>query len=152
MVGFQGRSPKDGRGRLLALVFGAVLWISATGFGFTKLWEYSATPGSLGEAPERWPAASSIARSDRQPTLVVVLHPNCPCSRATLRELALVMAQARGRSAAYAVFVNPAGAAGSVDTDLWDLAAAIPGVQRIRDDGDFEARRFGAETSGLTLL
>ena len=76
---------------MIALVFGAVLWISACGFGFAKLWQYSNTPGTVGNVPERWPSASSIARSERQPTLVLVLHPHCPCSRATLRELARVV-------------------------------------------------------------
>lgn len=81
-----------------------------------------------------------------------MLHPRCPCSRATLRELALIMTRGRGRCAAYVVFANPEGDAEWAATDLWDQAAAIPGVRLIRDDGDVEARRFGAETSGQAFL
>jgi hypothetical protein len=37
-------------------------------------------------------------------------------------------------------------------TDLWETAAAIPGVKVMRDDDGLEARRFHAATSGQTML
>jgi hypothetical protein len=37
-----------------------------------------------------------------------------------------------------------------VHSDLWDAAAAVPGVRVVRDDGR-EARRFGARVSGQVL-
>jgi hypothetical protein len=43
-------------------------------------------------------------------------------------------------------------AEGWENTDLWGTAAGIPGVTVVRDDDGREARRFGAETSGQTLL
>src|SRR5206468_5995539 len=37
-------------------------------------------------------------------------------------------------------------------TDLFDAAAAMPGVEVHIDDGGKEARRFGSATSGMALL
>jgi len=37
-------------------------------------------------------------------------------------------------------------------TDLWRRAAVIPGVDLTRDDDGAEARRFGAATSGQTVV
>jgi hypothetical protein len=37
-------------------------------------------------------------------------------------------------------------------TDLWRRASALPNVTVFRDDDGAEARRFGVETSGQTLL
>jgi hypothetical protein len=49
--------------------------------------------------------------------------------------------------------VKPAGfGPGWEQTDLWRAAAALPGVTVLRDDEGIEARRFGVETSGQTLL
>jgi len=62
------------------------------------------------------------------------------------------MARAAGRCTAYVVFVNPAHHDEWTATDLWNQAAAIPGVRLIRDDGDVETRLFGAETSGQAFL
>ncbi len=37
-------------------------------------------------------------------------------------------------------------------TDLWRTASALPNVTVVRDDDGREAERFGAATSGQTLL
>jgi hypothetical protein len=51
------------------------------------------------------------------------------------------------------VFVNPASVEEGWDqTDLWKTAESIPGVQVVRDIDGIEARRFGATTSGETIL
>lgn len=70
-------------------------------------------------------------------------------------ELTQLMTHARRHLAADVVFVNP-GRFGRFDqnwvhSDLWNLARAILGVQVSEDDGT-EARRFGAATSGQTML
>ncbi len=63
------------------------------------------------------------------------------------------MAHALGRVNAYVVFVKPADAAADWDdTRLRRAAAAIPGVTVLTDDAGSEAKRFGAETSGHTLI
>jgi hypothetical protein len=137
----------------LILISSTILWLLTVGVGLGMLWDYSISPGVAGTPPDRWPEGSSIRPRGDGFTLVVVAHPHCPCSRATIGELAAVMARANGPVTAYVLFVQPAGFAEEwVKTDLWRSAAAIPGVTAIRDERGDEARRFGAETSGQTLL
>ncbi len=86
-------------------------------------------------------------------TLVMIAHPRCPCTRATLGELARLMAKAQGRLKTYVLFIRPEGS--PVDwekTDLWAEASAIPGVTVLVDDQGAEAERFQAATSGQNLL
>jgi hypothetical protein len=129
------------------------LWLSATGVGIGLLWDYENTPGTASAAPALWPAASSLRRSAGGATLVLLAHPHCPCTRASIGELSRLMAQAEGRLTAHVLFVKPQGFAVEWEkTDLWSSAAAIPGVQVVRDDEGVEALRFRAATSGQVAL
>jgi hypothetical protein len=84
---------------------------------------------------------------------MMLAHPRCPCTRASIGELAQIMAEGQGKLKAYVVFSRPAGAGADWnDTGMWKNAAEIPGVTPVGDDDGFETRRFGAETSGHTLL
>src|SRR5439155_11622397 len=85
------------------------LWIIAVAAGFYVLIHYSLAPGRPGRPPEQWPAASSLGREPSRPTLVLVVHPRCPCTRASLTELAEIMTQCPGALAARVLFVRPAG-------------------------------------------
>jgi hypothetical protein len=87
------------------------------------------------------------------PTLVMFLHPHCPCSRASIGELAVLMAHCQGRVVVHLLFLQPAEIDSNwVLTDTWKSAGQIPGVTVHRDDAGREARLFGAETSGETGL
>jgi hypothetical protein len=80
------------------------------------------------------------------------IHPHCACSRASVGELASLMARARGRLHARVLFVRPYGLAESwAKTDVWYSASSLPDVATIVDDGR-EARLFDAATSGQTLV
>ena len=104
-----------------------------------------------GTPPALWPAQSRIARKPGSLSLVMVVHPHCPCSRASIEELADLMVQAHGRLEASVVFIKPPGFTSNwAKTSLWRSAAAIPGVSETVDDGR-EARLFGAATSGQTM-
>src|SRR5262245_25920794 len=83
----------------------------------------------------------------------MIAHPRCDCTRASLAELAELMARARRRPKTYVVFIKPRGVTEDWEhTDLWKLASRVPDATVVRDDGGVEAARFGAETSGQTLL
>jgi hypothetical protein len=128
-------------------------WFVGLGAGLAGLSRYAGAPGETAAAPARWPAASGIPRTAGQPTLIMFVHPHCPCSRASLRELEKILARAGGGGPAYVVFSEPPGAEpGWADGDLLRAAAAIPGVEVIADGGGAETRRFGAATSGQVLL
>jgi hypothetical protein len=133
-------------------VIGAV-WLAAAATGLWVLWRYDNTPGGAAQAPDRWPAATSIARATDRPTLVVLAHPHCSCTRASIGELAETIARAKTPPRTYVVFMAPTSLGeGWETTELWRMAARIPGVRVLRDADGREARHFGAVTSGQTLL
>jgi hypothetical protein len=135
------------------LVAGLAAWLLTIGTGMGMLWKYADTPGPSADAKARWPAGASFTRDAGGPVLVLFLHPQCPCSRATISELARLLADAPAPAAIYALVYRPADAdAGWERTDLWDSAAAQPGVHLMTDVGGAQARVFGAFISGQTLL
>jgi hypothetical protein len=139
--------------RVLILAGATVLWLALVGAGSAALLDYAFTPGVSGAAPTQWPQGSVLSLKSNEATLVMVLHPHCPCSRASLSELLALMTTAAGKVKAYVLFVRPAGVTrGWERTDLWRQAAAIPAVTVISDDLGREAVRFGAATSGQTML
>lgn len=138
--------------RILAAALFAITWIASVAFGMRVLFHYENAPGNVGAISEVWPAAQ-IERATDRPTLVMLAHPHCPCTAASVGELAQIMARLEGRLAAYVVFVRPKGATSDwEDTDLRRSAEAIPGVKVVCDPDGVEAHRFGAETSGHTQL
>jgi len=155
------RSSKPQRVRLLAaiqpsnsFIFGAVLfWILAVGVGIKILLAYSNTPGKLSTPPSDWPASTAIQPQRNRACLLVFAHPQCPCSRATINELARIMAGSQGKVQAYVVFLAPKSAKRDwIRGNLWKAASAIPDVRVIADEDANEMRRFGASTSGQSLL
>ena len=122
-------------------------------FGLRTLLAYESTPGTIGAVPRQWPSTSKIEQLTDRPTLVMLVHPRCPCTRASVAELAQLMAHMQGKVDAYVLFLKPRQSSTEWgDTDLRRSAAAIPSVTVLSDVDGVEARRFGAETSGHTLL
>lgn len=133
--------PRVLRRRLLA---GFVLvWSGLAGLGFYAMFAHATTEGETSDSPERWPAGTQLSRGSGF-TIAVFVHPECPCSRASLSELATI---ARRSSATFHIVV----AGPDVEGDLWDQAGGIAGAVRSIDDGR-EAARFGALTSGYTVV
>lgn len=131
----------------------ALTWLSVVVGGLGLLAQYEQAPGPPADARPQWPAASQLVLDGRRPTLVMLAHPRCTCTQASIAELAELMARAHARPKAYVVFIKPGGVTGEWEhTDLWQAAARIPDVTVVRDDGGVEAERFGAETSGQTFL
>ena len=130
-----------------------VAWLGAVIGGFAWLAVYANTPGAAAHAPATWPTSSAVTMDHERPTLVMLAHPRCTCSRASLAELAELLARAPRKPRTYVVFIKPGSAGVEWEkTDLWRTAAALPGVTVLRDDDGVEARRFGAETSGQVFL
>lgn len=117
------------------------------------LWSYKNSPGAQGEAPERWPAATRLQRDPARPTLVMFAHPMCPCTRASLAELRVLMSEFGGRVDARVLFALPAGVGDDWTTsDSWTIASSIPGVRIERDTEEYESQLFGARTSGQVVM
>ena len=142
--------PRSG-GMPLAVI--GVLWGIGIVLGMAALFVYSSSPGRAADAPARWPDGVTLERADDGMTLVVVAHPHCSCTRATISELAGLMSRLDGRVQAYVLFVLVDGAEeGWERTDLYRSASIIDGVTVVTDEGGEQARRFGAWTSGQTYL
>lgn len=147
-----GKDMKLWKGKLLLVVSG-LIWIVVIGVGMGILWRYEHTPGLAAAPPGLWPKESSLLPDKSHATIVMLVHPQCPCTRASIGELAILMTQCQGLVDAYVLFIQPAGFSDQwTQTDLWQSAAAIPNVIVRRDPGGIEARRFQAETSGQVLL
>ncbi len=145
------RNRNKWRPPLIPIAF--AVWLIVAVAGLAGLWDYATRPGIAGTPPARWPQASALTPSREQFTLVMFVHPHCPCTRASIGELAILMAHAGGRLRSYVVFERPAAGLpkGWEQTDLWRSAAQIPGViERVDNRG--EARRFGSATSGQTVI
>jgi hypothetical protein len=128
-------------------------WLLAVITCMALLWRYKSRPGAPAEAPARWPAGSTILHVSGVPTLVMFAHPECPCTKASLEELAVVMARTTGKVTATVLFVRPRGAGpGWEDTDIRRRADAISGLNVRADLGGVEADRFGAKTSGQVVF
>jgi len=129
------------RRRLLAGV--VLVWSALVGLGFHAMFSHATTSGDMHDAPLRWPAGTQLSRGSSF-TVVMFVHPDCPCSRASLHELAAITV---GSSAKVDIVV----AGPDVEGDLWEDAGGIAGATRFIDDGR-EAARFGALTSGHTVV
>lgn len=128
-------------------------WAASVAFGLASLWHYEGAAGEPAKAPTAWPAQTGVPHTPGTATLVLFAHPRCPCTRATMSELARLMTDCRGHLTATVLMVRPAGApAGWAHADLWRRAAAITGVTVMEDAEGHESRRFGAATSGQALL
>ena len=140
------------RGRI-GLVAAVTTWLGAVSIGLALVAQYDNTAGATAAGPAQWPMASGLARDPAGVTLVMLAHPRCTCTRASLAELAEIMARARHRPRAYVVFVRPGQLADGWETsDLLGRASRIPGVTIVRDDTGAEADAFRAETSGQIFL
>ena len=111
------------------------------------------TPGGQGGTPAVWPTGSAIAAGRDAVTVVMFVHPECPCSHASLRELAMALDNAPPHRTVVA-FADEGLDAQGIDptaSDSWQLAAAIPDAVRFVDHDNAEAARFGAQTSGFVV-
>ena len=129
------------------------LWLGCAIAGLVVVSSYDNAPGVPATAREHWPSQTVLARATDRPTLVLLAHPQCSCTHATLGELAEALARARTLPKTFVVFLKPSSMPeGWEKTALWNEAAALPNVTVIADEDGGEAERFGAVTSGQTFL
>jgi len=128
-------------------------WVLALGIGYKLLTNYELQAGTAGTAPQIWPADTGVTRDSQRMNLLLFVHPECPCTRATIAELTHVLTICRDRVATQVFVYAPAEEmAAWTESSLAQSIRALPGV-RVQPDRDGNiAARFGAETSGQTLL
>lgn len=142
---------QNGRGRRVVWGVG-LLWLATLGLGLALSLAYEFTPGAPAAAPARFPGPRASREAGR-PRLLLFVHPQCPCTAATLEELETFLQRNTTPLEVQAWFLLPAGKPDAwAQTARWRQAAALPGVDVRLDAGGREARRFGARTSGQVLL
>jgi hypothetical protein len=138
-------------GRRLAVI--SVCWLLLVAVGMAGLQTYANRPGTRGNVPPHWPTGHGLGPQQARSTLLVFAHPRCPCTHATLDELAWIIARCDEGLDCRIVFVQPAGRSPNWVRDaLWAKAAALPGVTLCVDREGRAAQRFGAHTSGHVVL
>lgn len=136
-----------------SVLCGGVLWLTLCAAGFAMLWRYQNVPGQSAQAPTHWPAASELSHDDDRLTLLLFIHPQCPCTRAAVRELERFLPRHGQRFRLQVLVYAPVDMPDEwIESDLWDQARALPGAKVLRDVDGEEARRFGAATSGQVFV
>ena len=145
----QGLTP----GNFRRVIAASVLWGACVLTGFAVLGAEQFTPAAIGTLATNFPQDSQLVLAADKPTLVLFLHPHCPCSRATLTELEKLQVQTQGKVDVTIVFtIPPKTPPGWEKGELLDRARAIPGAKVWLDENGEASRRFGVNGSGHTLL
>jgi hypothetical protein len=115
--------------------------------------QYSVSPGQAELTPTKWPANNQIVLDADRATLLMFVHPHCPCTRASLEELEKLIAKCQGLVTPIVVLARPSGTPiGWVETDIHRIASRITNKNVIIDSAGVLTRQFGCRTSGSTLL
>lgn len=136
----------------VALAAFASLWLLGIAGGSWLMLRHEFEPGADVAAPS---SILDVLRPlvDAAPeklTVVMAVHPECPCTRASLEQLDRAMAQSPGKIQAVALFwVDEAEPDASLDGNRsWRRVAEMPGAHAVRDPGGRLASRLGASVSG----
>ncbi len=137
----------------LVLVVAAFIWAGTVAAAYRAIRLFETTPGEAANAPRAWPASSLIARTPDEWSLVMLVHPHCSCSRASVQELQAVLDKAPQHVRTYVLVFRPAtAAAGWERTQVVENAMKLRRASVIIDENGAEADRFGGFTSGQTFL
>src|SRR5438876_12405718 len=93
----------SGDGKIL-WIFLAAAWLTAIGAGLYALQRYEVDPSPAARPASCWPQTTALAKPATGYHLVLFAHPRCPCTRATVAELARLMAHCQGALTATVLF------------------------------------------------
>src|SRR6185369_17829372 len=82
-------------------------WALAIGTGMVWMTDYSTRPGGKSVSPIELPLEFVKENDDGRPKLFLFLHPQCPCSRATLTELSRLVSKNTGLAEVRVFFYLP---------------------------------------------
>jgi len=129
------------------------VWVGGLGLFGLRMFSFSYTPGKISSAPATLPDDLRHDSNDQRLTLLMFAHPRCPCTRATLAELARTLASAPGNPDLRIFFFIPVDQSDDwVHGWNWNTAAEIHGASVSIDVDGVIARRCYATTSGQILL
>jgi hypothetical protein len=140
---------KPGRVMLVAAV---IAWAAIVVAGNLWMTAYSSQPSGSATSPDRLPSAIRAEMSNERPTLLVFLHPYCPCSRATLAELERITADYPDIADIKAYFYLPSDQTEDwAHSDTWIKAERNPALSLFTIDEE-QLKELGTVTSGQVML
>jgi hypothetical protein len=135
------------------LIFASVTWLVLAVGGGVWLMAYEFTPGERSAHRPTSRNELPFALENHRPTLIVVLHPQCPCSQATVSVLAELVEHCGQRLAVIVMLNRPKNAdARWTENPLVDRLKQLEAVRLIPDDGGRVSQALGATTSGHAVL
>ncbi|MBI1247724.1 hypothetical protein GC197_07715 [bacterium] len=137
--------------RALWLPLVVVVWATLIGAGMVGLMVYHNSPGARSDGNPVWQENPLVALDTSRDNLLVFIHPKCPCSQATLSELARIQADCGDRLRIGIAVYQPDEENWS-DTPVVRQALDIPKAHVFADPNGELATLFGAETSGHVML
>ncbi len=133
------------------LVLCSLLWAFSIGLGLYLLMNHEVSPGKPGAPPVKWPKDSNIKLSSDKDTLVMFVHPQCPCTKASLEQLT-PLTKTENLAIKILVFSPRVKPKDWRHNAIDQLDFNKSSVSIIPDCDGFEAIRFNSQTSGQTLL
>lgn len=142
--------------KTVGLNLGILIWICSIFIGMKILYDYSKTPGPEGHSSSEWPYSSRLAKPSARPVLIMTVHPKCPCSQASIEELAKILTKVGNRIQAHVLMLplgtSPDALADAKNNYVWIRGSETPNLQMHIDYEAREAKGFGALVSGQVLL
>ena len=143
-------APVSPRSRALVLSLVGATWLASAIAGVVLVESWTVTAGAT--STPAWPRDTMLAAPSEAPVLLMFAHPHCPCTRASLHELARLALRLPEHADVRVLFGVPSDSPDWTDAALVREAAAIPGVNVLVDRDGREAARFGVSTSGHVLV
>lgn len=149
---------KKDLGKLVATLVVSAAWLFGIVLCFALVEKFENTSGRAlakhtSGPPEQWPVGSAIPF--KGPTLLMFVHPKCPCTRASLAELSSIAPKLKGINT-YLVELSPeatsVGEKSRKDAAPAQSAGNGSNILSYIDEAGWEAATFGATTSGETLF
>jgi hypothetical protein len=139
------------RHKAVKLKLGVALWVGCIAAGFCALQRY-ATEAGPAHAPRNAEQFFSIHQQPNRPLLVMIIHPRCPCTDASLAELGDLLARSRGACDALLLQYHPEQADSQWHADTSPRRLGGVSVKVQLDPGGKMASALGAATSGHVVF
>ncbi len=133
-------------------VAAAAVWFSMVSYGTGA----AGQPDASGENAS-WPDVPGITLAPDRATVVYCIHPRCPCTRASTRQLSRVLhlpSVSADELPALVVLISvPAKHSAEFrQTDIVAAAAELPGARLVYDEGGLWTSQLGASNSGAVIV
>jgi hypothetical protein len=114
---------------------------------------YSNTPGTEHAPPPLSTVSMPFETTGSRYMLVMAIHPKCPCSRASVGELARLASRFHDQLSCVVLAYQPLEQSSDwIETDLVATARALPSTRVLIDVDGRDAAELGMSTSGAVVL